>query len=271
VWQQILPFPSKIREQPRRALWWAVTRRIDGAIALTNDAAVDIRSLGFSGPVWVIPNFRRPQRFVDVDRNVASAQLREALGASPATRLIGFVGYLVAQKRPDRALDVLEEVLRLGVDAHLVIAGDGPLQEDLEREIKERDVGSHVSLLGHRDDVERIFGGVDVAIMTSDIEGLPGVAIEAAMSGCPFVTFEAGGVRDVVDDGVTGLVVEHGAAGVMGTRVAELLRDDRRRETMSYEARRRSQRFAAADRVRQYADALAQCDDAKASRYGGRH
>jgi glycosyltransferase involved in cell wall biosynthesis len=266
VWQQILPFPPKIREQPRRAFWWAVTRRIDGAIALTNDAAQDIRNIGFTGQVRVIPNFRRPQRFIDVERSRASAELRQALSVSPETRLIGFVGYLVPQKRPERALDVLEDVRRAGVDAYLVIAGDGPLQESFEREVKERGMESYVSLLGHRDDVECVFGGVDVAIMTSDVEGMPGVAIEAAMAGCPFVTFPVGAVREVVEEGVTGLVLERADAGLMATRVVELLRDDRGRERMSGEARRRSHRFAAGDSVRQYADALAQCHDARASR-----
>jgi glycosyltransferase involved in cell wall biosynthesis len=256
VWQQILPFPPSIRRQPRRALWWAVSRRIDGAIALTNDAAEDIRRLGFAGPAWVIPNFRRPQRFVGVDRRVASAELRESLGLSGSTRLIGFVGYLVVQKQPERALEVLQAVRSDGIDAHLVIAGSGPLQENLERSVKERGLDPHVSLLGHRDDIEQVFGGVDVAIMTSEVEGIPGVAIEAAMSGCPFVTFAVGAVREVVDDGRTGFVVDAGDIAAMGARVRELLDDDARREKMSVEARQRSQRFAAADRVQEYADAL---------------
>jgi glycosyltransferase involved in cell wall biosynthesis len=263
VWQQILPFPEKIVRQPRRAFWRTVTRAIDGSIALTGDAAAAVRKLGFDGPVWVIPNFRRPQRFLDVDRDAAARELRAELGVPATTALVGFVGFLVAQKRPERALDVLEQVRRAGVDAHLAIAGDGPLRPDLERGVEERGLASHVTLLGHRDDVEHVFGGLDVAIMTSDVEGIPGVAIEAAMSGCPFVTFPVGDVHEVVDDGVTGVVLPSPDVGLMAEGVADLLRDEHRRRCMAAEARRRSQRFAAHERVEAYADALAACVAAK--------
>jgi glycosyltransferase involved in cell wall biosynthesis len=263
VWQQILPFPDKIARQPRRALWKAVTRGIDGSIALTDDAAAAVRDLGFAGPVWVIPNFRRPHRFEAVDRVAAARALRAEAGVPETTRVIAFVGYLVPQKRPERALDVLEGVRRAGVDAHLVIAGDGPLRPVLERAIAERDLAASVSLLGHRDDVENVFGGADVAIMTSEVEGIPGVAIEAAMAGCPFVTFPVGGVGEVVDDGATGIVLDRPDTALMANRTAELLRDERRRRAMADEARRRSSRFTAHDRVTAYNDALAACAAAK--------
>jgi glycosyltransferase involved in cell wall biosynthesis len=266
VWQQILPFPPSIRRQPRRAFWRVVARRIDGAIALTSEAAEDIRSLGYRGRVWVVPNFRRPKRFMDVDRSIAADDLRASIGVDHSAALVGFVGYLVEQKRPERALEVIAGVRHRGVDAHLVIAGDGPLAAQLERAIKEMDLESDVTLLGHRDDVERVFGGVDVALMTSDVEGIPGVAIEAAMAGCPFVTFPLGGVSEVVDDGITGLVLERSDVELMAERVAELLRDEPRRAHMGIEARLRSQRFAAHERVEEYAIALEECRDASRKR-----
>ncbi len=264
VWQQILPFPENILRQPRRTLWQTVTRAIDGSIALTNEGAEAVRTLGFAGPVWVIPNFRRPERFYSVDRDAAAEELRARARVPGSVMLIGAVGYLVRQKRPELALDVLTGVRREGVDAHLVIAGDGPLRSDIEHAVTERGLQSHVTLLGHRDDVERVFAGVDVAIMTSDVEGIPGVAIEAAMSGCPFVTFPVGGVREVVDDGVTGLVVERSDTNVMAAQVADLLRDEQRRKRMGIEARRRSRRFALEECVGTYATALGECSAAKA-------
>jgi glycosyltransferase involved in cell wall biosynthesis len=95
--------------------------------------------------------------------------------------------------------------------------------------------------------------------MTSDVEGIPGVAIESAMSGCPFVTFPLGGVSEVVDDGVTGLVLERADVALMAKRVAELVRDDARLRCMGAEARHRSQRFSLDNCVAQYATALAEC------------
>ncbi len=259
VWQQILGFPAKVYKQPRRLLWSAVARQVDGAVALTKEDSDELRAVGVTGPLWVIPNFRRPARFFDIDRDTEAKQLRTQIGVEPATPLIGFVGYLVDQKRPERALDVLARVRDAGVPAHLVVAGDGPLRAMLEHVIRERRLQEHVTLLGHCDDVEHVFGGVDVALLTSDEEGIPGVAIEAAMTGCPFVTFALGGVGEVVIDGVTGIVIPEQDTKAMAERVAELLRDDETRQRIGEEARRRSAAFAAPERAKEYAEFLDRC------------
>ena len=262
VWQQILGFPAKVHRQPRRTLWGAIARKVDGAVALTQGDSDELREIGVRGPLWVIPNFRRPQRFFEIDRDVEAVRLRDRIDVDAATPLIGFVGYLVDQKRPQRALDVLARVRAQGVPAHLVVAGDGPLRSSLERDIRDRRLQEHVTLLGHCNDVEHIFGGVDLAVLTSDDEGIPGVAIEAAMTGCPFVTFALGGVDEVVIDGVTGAVIPQQDTGLMATRVTELLRDDELRRRMSTEARRRSPEFAAPERAKVYAEFLVRCQTA---------
>ena len=121
---------------------------------------------------------------------------------------MGFVGHLVPQKQPELAVDVLASMRTRGCPAHLVVAGDGPLRADVERRVGDLALSSHVTLLGHRDDVERIYAAIDLLMITSASEGVPGVAIEAQMAGCPVVSFPVGSVTDVVDDGVTGVVVE---------------------------------------------------------------
>src|SRR5262245_37993655 len=128
VWQRILGFPPSIWRPLSRWRWRLVVRRIDAAVALTSDLGDELLRLGFEGPVWAIPNFRDPEPFVAVDRTLAGRQLREELGVEPDTGLIGLVGHLIEQKRPDRALDTLQTVHRLGEPAHLVVAGDGPLR-----------------------------------------------------------------------------------------------------------------------------------------------
>lgn len=259
VWQQILGFPDKVHKQPRRALWWLVARQVGGAVALTQADAEELRWVGVKGKLSVIPNFRRPQRFHEIDRPTAGVDLRREIGVAPDTLLIGFVGYLVDQKRPERALEVLARVRERGIAAHLVVAGDGPLRSMLEGEVRAQGLERHVTLLGHRDDVESVFGGVDVALLTSDDEGIPGVAIEAAMSGCPFVTFDVGGVDEVVIDGLTGIVIERQDTVAMADAVASLLRDDERRRGLGEQARHRSSEFAAPEQAKTYADFLHEC------------
>jgi glycosyltransferase involved in cell wall biosynthesis len=256
VWQRILGLPAKVWDPVRRRWWGIVARRFDAAVALTDDQAVELRRLGFRGPVWVIPNFRNPDRFRDLDRVVARARLRSELGVPEGVPLIGFVGHLVHQKRVDRALEVLTWLPTQGCRAHLVVAGTGPLRAELEAHAERLGVAGDVTFLGHRDDVEWVFGGVDLALLTSDSEGIPGVAIEALMAGCPLVTVPVGGVTEVVEDGVTGLVLEGDDPASMAAAVARLLADGETRAAMSRVSLSRTDQFTAAAAAAVYAKRL---------------
>jgi glycosyltransferase involved in cell wall biosynthesis len=254
VWQRILGFPSQFWHPVRRRWWRAVTGRTDAAVALTPELGDELRQLGFTGPIWVIANTRRPERFINVDRVEAAARLHREIGVPDTVPLLGFVGHLIDQKRPERALDVLARVLDAEQPAHLVVAGGGPLRGRVEQEIRDRRLDGHVSLLGHRRDVEQVLGGIDLFLLTSDAEGIPGVAIEAQMAGCPVVTFPLGAVSDVVDDGRTGVVLDRVAdTESMAARAVELLQQPDVRRRLGDEGRRRAQAFSTSDAAAEYA------------------
>jgi glycosyltransferase involved in cell wall biosynthesis len=223
VWQRILGFPMERWGPLRRRGWRIVTRRFDAIVALTKGMEREARDLGFEGPVWLLPNARDPERFAAIDRTAAAAKLRAELGVAADRPLLAFVGHLVPQKKAEDAVEVLAEVRQHGYPAHLVIAGDGPQRRCVEERIRRLGVADAVTLLGHRDDPELIFGGADLALITSRAEGIPGVAIEAQMTGCPVVTYLLGAVEDVVRDGVTGIVVPWAEPLLMADRVAKLL------------------------------------------------
>ena len=232
-----------------------VARRIDAAVALTPDLEAELRRLGFTGPVWAIPNFRDPEPFVAVDRAVAGRNLRAELRVDDVD-LVGLVGHLIEQKRPDRALDALERMHARGEPAHLVVAGDGPSRGEFERDVARRGLDAYVHVLGPRDDIAQLLAAIDVLILTSDVEGLPGVLIEAQMAGCPIVTVPVGGVRELVDDGETGVVTEHVDATELADRVVRLLRDPKLRARLGERARRRAVRFSSRAAADAYAERL---------------
>ena len=253
VWQRILPFPTAMWRPARRIWWRRLARAGDGAVVLTSDLASELRRLGFRGPIWEIQNFRDSAPFADLDRGAATRALRAEIGIEPTASVIGLVGHLIEQKRPERALEVLAEVHRLGVPAHLVIAGDGPLRERFERDAAVRGLGAFAHLLGDRRDVDVVLGGIDVLVSTSVAEGVPGVLIEALMAGCPVVAMRVGGVATVVEDGVTGMLVDPGDVAAMAERVTELLRDAPLREQLGAAGRRRSDDFSARRAAHVYA------------------
>lgn len=256
VWQRILGFPPMVWTPGRRQWWRMVANRFDAGIALSDDLEAELRRLGFDGPIWVIPNFRQPQRFFDIDRDAEAKLLRDQLGLGDEVHLIGFVGHLVDQKRPHLALEVLRALLDDGRPVHLVLVGDGPLRESLERTARAMRLETSVSFLGHRNDVERIFGAVELALITSAAEGIPGVAIEAQMAGCPVVTFRIGAVAEVIEHGVTGVIVDPAEPLEMAEQVSTLLTDDAARTAMGEEARERSTRFSAGETADIYLNRL---------------
>lgn len=263
VWQRILGVPPRFMHPLRRGWSRVLLRRADAAVALTGQLENELRQLGFKGRVWRISNFRDPTRFEGLNRAAEGKRLRAELAIGSDEPLIGFVGHLIAQKRPDRAVEVLCEVHRLGTRAHLVIAGDGPLRASIERRVADRHLDGFVHVLGEREDVEHIFGGVDVFVLTSDDEGVPGVLIEAQMAGCPVVAPPIGGVRDIIEDGVTGTITARTDASEIALAVVDLLDERDRRARMTDAARVRASRFTTSRAARIYADCLAElvnCD-----------
>jgi glycosyltransferase involved in cell wall biosynthesis len=223
VWQRILGFPDNIWHPVRRLGWRALASRIDAAVTLSEPLGAELRRLGYRGPIWTIPNFRDADRFGRVDRADAARRLRTALGVGADTLLVGWVGHVIEQKRPDRALDVIADVRRKGVPAHLVLAGDGPLLTRVADEVAAGALAGCVHLLGERADVEQVLGALDVFLLTSEAEGAPGVLIEAMMTGCAIVTVPVGNVAAVLDG--AGVVTGGAGTAELADAVVALLRD----------------------------------------------
>jgi len=148
--------------------------------------------------------------------------------------LVLFVARLEAGKRPDLFLDVVEVLRDRGASFDAAIVGDGPLRSSIER----RAAALDVDLLGVRKDVPDLMRRASVLVMTSaaDTEGMPGVLVEAGLSGIATVATNAAGVADVVVDDVTGFIESDDPQEVAG-RVETLLCDASLRAQMGRRAR----------------------------------
>ena len=123
----------------------------------------------------------------------------------PANSLqCAFIGRVTQIKRPDRFLDVVNEIKKRGVKLDFSIAGDGELLEMCRERIKQENLP--VTILGWQSDIERVLSSADMVVLTSDNEGTPLSLIQAGMAGLPVVTTNVGSVPEVVLDGVTGIV-----------------------------------------------------------------
>ena len=136
---------------------------------------------------------------------VSSDVAREALGLLPDDRVALFIGRLTHIKRPDRLLEAFELVLEKVPRAVLLMAGEGELFESTKA--LGAHLGESVRFLGWRSDLAVLFAAADVAVLSSDNEGMPVTLIEASMAGVPCVTTDVGSAREVVVNNETGFVV----------------------------------------------------------------
>jgi glycosyltransferase involved in cell wall biosynthesis len=164
---------------------------------------------------------------------------RDGLGLHEDDLVVGTVGVL----RPQKALDVLIQaaaILRAEFPRlRVLMVGAGPEYEALEKLIVELDLSSTVSLLGFRTDVPELLPIFDVAASSSDFEGSPLAVLEYMEAALPVVSTSVGGIPDLVEDGVTGLLVDRGNPEALANAIAELLRDPERRVQMGRIGRER--------------------------------
>lgn len=140
-----------------------------------------------------------------VDRKSVE-DLRNSLLRS-ATILIGSAGRLDRQKGYSDLIRAARQVADVRSDVSFVIAGDGPLRQQLERLIAELQMTEHFHLLGFRQDIQNVIGALDLFVSSSLWEGLPIVAVESIMLAKPIVVTNVGGSPEVVVQGENGYVV----------------------------------------------------------------
>jgi glycosyltransferase involved in cell wall biosynthesis len=155
-------------------------------------------------------------------------ELQRDLSLNGAT--VAFAGRLTAQKSLGRALEAIAEA----DGVQLVIAGDGPDRPGLEARARELGLGDRVRFLGPqpRERIVELFRAADATILTSSWENFPHTVVEALAVGTPVLAMAAGGVGEVVRDGVNGLLVPAGDTAALGRALRRYFGDPELRERL---------------------------------------
>ncbi|GAA0668953.1 glycosyltransferase [Natronoarchaeum mannanilyticum] len=187
--------------------------------------------------VAVVPNGRDVEKYA---QGCASNELYESLSLDQDCPIVGTVSRLVERKGHYDLLDAWPAVLNTHSEAQLLLVGDGPERDALERYAEERGCSKSVIFAGQRDDIPALLDAMDVFVFPSHYEGLPGALLEAMCAGLPIVTTPVDGCSELVDDEKHGIHVPSQNSSALGKAVRELLDNEDRASTLGIAAQQRA-------------------------------
>lgn len=179
------------------------------------------------------------------ERDSERIETRKAFGVPKDAFLIGSVGRLTPVKGLPhliRAVQILTEQ-RLPVKCWFI--GDGLMKEELSRLAEEVGVAKHVAMLGHRHDLHQLMRALDVFVLPSLHEGIPMALLEAMATGLPVIATRVGGIPEVIEDRVSGILIEPGDSGGLAVMCGRLMNDAELAERLGQAAKARvKERFS---------------------------
>lgn len=226
-----------------RWLYRIGARSVHGVIAVSDETARAVHAFGIPDrQVTVVCNAVDLERYpAPIDR----AAKRAELGFGPHEHVMIMVGTFKRQKGHVHLVDAAAAVLPDHPELHLVLAGDGPLVDEVRSRVTAAGLTDRVHFLGTRRDVPDLLAASDSFVLPSLWEGLPLALVEAMAGRLPVIATNVSGTEQVMIGGKTGWIVPPGDASALADAMRELLADDRRAATMAASARHRAIRFSA--------------------------
>ena len=215
------PWRTAFFRQVERAL----ARHSDVLVAVSPEVRDELVAQGIApGDKFAVVRLGIPlaERLGD---ETAGLDYRRLYGIPASAFVVGWVGRMTGVKDAGAVLEIVRAARELGVDAVLVMVGDGPDRDGLEQLAHDLGIARSAYFVGYQPEVAGYYRLFDTFLLPSVNEGTPVSAIEALASGTPVVATRVGGVPDVVRDGVDGFLVEPGDVEGAAHRLATLAAD----------------------------------------------
>ncbi len=183
---------------------------------------------------------------VDVHRDIppASAATLSDLGIPPGAPLAVQVAQLVGHKDPVNFVRAVVRARRDVPALHGLLAGEGKLRPVVEAEIRAQGAEDYIHLAGFRTDADHLIAAASVFVLSSHEEGMGSVLLDALFLGRPIAATRAGGIPEVVRDGIDGLLAPVRDPDALGAAIARLVNDPSLAGRLGDSARERAESFS---------------------------
>ena len=243
--------PDRLR---RRWLRRVASTLVDACVAVTPALAALARKNHECDPnrLHVIPNGIDIERFSP--RAEARRRVRATLGIPEEAWVVGTVGRLAPEKDQGLLIDAMAPLL--DARRQLVIVGDGPERDSLRKKAHATQRAEFVHMPGSSTNVDEMLAAFDVFALTSKTEGLPLVLLEAMATELPVVTSAVGGIPDIVEPEVTGLLFHPGDRGGLTRQLVRLFGSQPLGRRIGFSARSAISETHSVERMAKSYDAL---------------
>ena len=201
-----------------------VIRRLKFIICVSEGQKRRLISLGINAErIKVVHNATFSNALSTAKSSETKEIIRERLGVPKDAMMIVAAGRLSPEKGHKYLIEAAVQVKRKRTNVFFVFCGDGPCRRNLEAQARVLGVGEMCLFPGFRRDLPEIFQAMDLMVLPSLSEGLPNVVLEAFSSSKPVVATAVGGVPEVVEDAVNGLLVPPERADLLANAIERCL------------------------------------------------
>ena len=174
----------------------------------------------------------------------ASASTLASLGAAPGSPVVVQVSQLVQHKDPLTFVAAIDAARARVPSIRAILVGDGPLRANVERAVTEKGLGEHLRVAGYRTDADSLLAAADVVTLSSEEDALPSVLFDALFCGKPICATRAGGVPEIIEDKVSGLLSPVADGPALGDSIARVINNPALARALSTGARARANEFS---------------------------
>lgn len=139
--------------------------------------------------------------------NFSGEAIRKEFSIASDTVVLGMIGRLREHKDYPNMFEALKIIIKRVRNIKLLIVGDGILESELKSMVQKMELSNYVIFAGKREDIPRILSEIDIFVLSSSVEGSPAVIKEALIMEKPVVSTNVGGIPEIIQDGVTGILV----------------------------------------------------------------
>ncbi len=161
--------------------------------------------------------------------------LKKELNLDKNSIIIGIVAVLRNAKRHKDLIEAITQIDNSNI--HLIIVGSGPQEENIKKIILEKNISEKITMLGHREDVEKILPDFDIFVLPSNMEALGTSILEASSCGVPCIGSKVGGIPECIIDNKTGFLFENQNIDDLKAKINILIKDKNKRKEFAKSAR----------------------------------